>query len=399
MTGVPQPLSGLRVVDMTSLAMGPLATQILGDYGADVIKVESLPGDPFRNTLPTNSPGMGHVFLQFNRNKRSLAIDLKAPSALAAFLKLVATADIFVSNVRPQAMAGLGLGYEALKAINPGIIYCAAYGFSEQGPYAGRPAADDTIQAMSGLVDLQARASGYTVLTASVVADKAVGLTLASAIMAAVIQKMREGVGQFIEVPMFETMVAFVLPEHLAGQAYLPPRGPSGYGRIINPMRRPFATLDGHLCVLPYTTPQWQRFFRMIGRDDLAADPELADPVRRNARTEELYGLIAAAMPHRTTQAWVTDLLAADILFGEVLGPEALLRDPHLEVLGLFPIVDHPTEGRIRLIAPPVRSSTHAASLGRLPPNLGQHSREILHELQLTDSDIDGLLASGSVIG
>ena len=257
MTGVPQPLSGLRVVDMTSLAMGPLATQILGDYGADVIKVESLAGDPFRNTLPTNSPGMGHVFLQFNRNKRSLAIDLKAPSALAAFLKLVATADIFVSNVRPQAMAGLGLGYEALKAINPGIIYCAAYGFSEQGPYAGRPAADDTIQAMSGLVDLQARASGHTVLTASVVADKAVGLTLASAIMAAVIQKMREGVGQFIEVPMFETMVAFVLPEHLAGQAYLPPRGPSGYGRIINPMRRPFATLDGHLCVLPYTTPQW----------------------------------------------------------------------------------------------------------------------------------------------
>lgn len=397
MTPVPQPLAGLRVVDMTSLAMGPLATQILGDYGADVIKVESPAGDPFRNTLPTNSPGMGHVFLQFNRNKRSLAIDLKAPAAREAFLKLMATADIFVSNVRPQAMAGLGLGYEALKTLNPGLIYCAAYGFSEAGPYAGRPAADDTIQAMSGLVELQARASGHALLTASVVADKAVGLTLASAIMAAVIQRMKEGVGQFIEVPMFETMVAFVLPEHLAGQAYLPPRGPSGYARIINPMRRPFATKDGHLCVLPYTTAQWQRFFRMIGRDDLAADPELADPVKRNARTEALYGLIADAMPGRTTQDWVRELLAADILFGEVLGPEALLRDPHLEVMGMFPVVDHPTEGRIHLIAPPVRSSTQATRIGLPPPNLGQHSREILRSLDVTDSAIDALLAAGSL--
>jgi crotonobetainyl-CoA:carnitine CoA-transferase CaiB-like acyl-CoA transferase len=395
---VPQPLAGIRVVDMTTLAMGPIATQLLGDYGADVIKVESPAGDAFRNTLPTNSPGMGHVFLQFNRNKRSLAIDLKATAARSAFLRLVATADIFVSNVRPAAMAKLGLDYESVRAVNPTIIYCAAYGFSAKGPYAGRPAADDTIQAMSGLVEQQARASGTPALTASVVADKAVGLTLATAIMTAVIQRLTTGVGQYIEVPMFEAMVAFVLPEHLGGEAYVPPRGKAGYSRIVNPMRRPFATRDGYLCVLPYTTSQWQRFFRMIGREDLATDPELADPVKRNARIEALYGLIAEAMPGRTTAAWVADLLAADILFGEVLGPEALLRDPHLEAVGMFPVVDHPSEGQIRLIGTPTHSSTDATRLTRLPPVLGQHSREILGLAGLEDSAIDALVAAGSVL-
>lgn len=251
---VVQPLAGLQVVDMTTLAMGPLAAQILGDYGADVIKVESPSGDPFRSTLPTKSAGMGHVFLQFNRNKRSLAIDLKAPATREAFRRLVAGADIFISNVRPAAMAGLALDYEALRAINPALIYCAAYGFSERGPYAGRPAADDTIQALSGLASLQGRATGSPQLVASVVADKAVGLMLTNAVMAAVVHRMRTGQGQQIEVPMFEAMVAFVLPEHLGGLAYVPSRGESGYSRIVNPMRRPYATRDGYLCVLPYTT-------------------------------------------------------------------------------------------------------------------------------------------------
>ena len=399
MSAATQPLAGLTVVDMTSLAMGPLATQILGDYGADVIKVETTAGDPFRNTLPTVSRGMGNTFLQLNRNKRSLAIDLKAPAAREAFRRLVAGADIFVSNVRPAGMAGLGLDYAAVRAINPGIIYCAAYGYSEKGPYAGRPAADDTIQALSGLAALNGMADGGAPrFAASVVADKAVGLTLANAVMAAVIHRMRSGEGQFLEVPMFESMVAFVMPEHLAGNAYIPSRGPSGYSRIVTPMRRPFATADGHLCVLPYTTPQWQRFFRLIGREDLAVDPELADPVKRLARTPELYGMIAAAMPARTTQAWVADLLAADILVGEVLGPEELLEDPHLTQLGTFPEFDHPSEGRIRLIAPPVQASLEVASIRRLPPRLGQHSREILTGAGVSAGEIDALIAAGIVL-
>ena len=267
-----QPLSGLTVVDMTTLAMGPLAAQTLGDYGADVIKVESPAGDPFRSTLPTRSPGMGSVFLQLNRNKRSLALDLKAKPAQDAFRLLLKRADIFVSNVRPAAMAGLALDYESVRAINPEIIYCGAYGFSERGPYAGRPAADDTIQAMCGLVELQSRATGSPQLTATVVADKAVGLTLVNAIMAAIIHRMKTGQGQFVEVPLFEAMTAFVLPEHMAGLSYIPATGASGYSRLINPMRRPHATADGWLCILPYTTAQWHRFFRIIGREDLVQD-------------------------------------------------------------------------------------------------------------------------------
>ena len=392
------PLAGLTVVDITTLAMGPLAAQTLGDYGADVIKVESPSGDPFRATLPTRSPGMGHVFLQFNRNKRSLAIDLKAPAVREPFRRLVASADVFLSNVRPAAMKGLALDYESVRAMNPGIIYCAAYGFSEQGPYAGRPAADDTIQAMSGLASLQGRATGTPQLVASVVADKAVGLMLVNAVMAAVIHRMKTGQGRFIEVPMFEAMVAFVMPEHLGGLAYEPFLGASGYSRIINPMRRPYATSDGHLCVLPYTTPQWQRFFKLIGRDDLAGDAELADPVKRNARLHELYGLIATAMPSRSTRDWVADLLAADILFGEMLGPEELVKDPHLEVVGMFPEFDHPTEGRIRLIRPPVQALAGGGRSLRLPPGLGQHSRDILSGLGVTQSEIDDLVRAGSVV-
>ena len=394
----PQPLAGLRVLDMTSLAMGPLAAQILGDYGADVVKVEPPSGDAFRDTIPMNSPGMGHAYLQFNRNKRSLAIDLKAPSARDAFTKLIEQADIIVSNVRSSGMRGLGLDYETVAAINPAIIYCAAYGFSERGPYGGRPAADDTIQAISGMASLQGRMTGAPQFVASVVADKAAGLTLCNAILAAIIHRMKTGRGQFIELSMFEAMVAFVMPEHLAGLTYDPPRGGSGYNRIMNPMRRPFATGDGYLSVLPYTTKQWQRFFRLIGREDLADDPDIAVPAKRNGRTTELYGLIEQAMPAKTTREWVALLLEADILFGEVLTPEQLVTDPHLDATGLFALVDHPTEGRIRLMNSPVYSSEAPTRLAQLPPTLGQHSREILTDAGLDGAAIDALVASGHVL-
>lgn len=394
----PQPLAGLRVLDMTSLAMGPLAAQILGDYGADVVKVEPPSGDAFRDTIPMNSPGMGHAYLQFNRNKRSLAIDLKDPAARDAFTKLIEQADIIVSNVRSSGMRGLGLDYETVAAINPAIIYCAAYGFSERGPYGGRPAADDTIQAISGMASLQGRMTGAPQFVASVVADKAAGLTLCNAILAAIIHRMKTGRGQFIELSMFEAMVAFVMPEHLAGLTYDPPRGGSGYNRIMNPMRRPFATGDGYLSVLPYTTKQWQRFFRLIGREDLADDPDIAVPAKRNARTTELYGLIEQAMPAKTTREWVALLLEADILFGEVLTPEQLVTDPHLDATGLFALVDHPTEGRIRLMNSPVYSSEAPTRLAQLPPTLGQHSREILTDAGLDGAAIDALVASGHVL-
>jgi crotonobetainyl-CoA:carnitine CoA-transferase CaiB-like acyl-CoA transferase len=219
-----------------------------------------------------------------------------------------------------------------------------------------------------------------------------------NAILAAVIHRMKTDRGQFIELSMFEAMVSFVMSEHMSGLTYDPPAGASGYSRIMNPWRRPYATKDGYLSVLPYTTAQWRRFFTLIGRDDLAEDPELANPVQRNARVSELYTLIAEAMPRRTSKAWVADLLSADILFGEVLSPEELITDPHLEATGLFAMVDHPTEGRIRLINPPVRSSERIARMSRLPPTLGQHSVEILREILVDTDRIDDLVRRGLVI-
>ena len=375
-----------------------MAAQTLGDYGAEVIKIESLEGDPFRATVPSRNPGMGHAFLQLNRNKRSLAIDLKAPAARRAFDRLVQRADIVMSNVRPSGMAGLALDYPAVKAINPAIIYAAAYGFSERGPYAGRPAADDTIQAMSGFAELQGRTAGAPQLVASVVADKAVGLMLVNAILTAVIHRMKTGEGQAIKVPMFEAMVSFVMPEQMAGLSFVPAEGVSGYGRIINPMRRPHATSDGWVVVLPYTTAQWHRFFQFIGRADLMADSELADPAKRNHRLQELYGVVAAAMPSRSTADWVTALLAADILFGEVFSPEQLLTDPHLAAMGLFQTVSHATEGDTRLMGFPIQSSAGSTELSRLPPLLGQHSRAVLEEAGVSPAEVDALIASGSVV-
>ena len=374
---------------MTSLGMGPLAGQILGDYGADVIKLEAPTGDIFRHVLPQRSPGMSHAFIQFNRNKRSVALDLKAADGQAAMRRLLQTADVVLSNLRPSAMKGLGLDYDAVRAIKPDIIFCACYGYSERGPYAGRPAADDTIQAMSGLAGLQRMAYGTLQFVASVVADKAVGLALVNAVMAAIIHRMKSGRGQAIEVPMFETMVAFVMPEHVAGRTFDPPLGEAGYSRVVNPERRPYATRDGYLCVLPYTTAQWLRFFRLIGRDDLAGDPQMADASQRSKRFQELYALIDKAMPERTTQEWVDALVENDILFGRVNSPEDLLTDPHLAALDMFPIVDHPSEGQLRLIGFPIGFSETPNQLYRLPPNLGQHTREVLAELGFADAELD----------
>lgn len=385
------PLAGIRVLDMTSLGMGPLAGQILGDHGADVIKVEPLTGDTFRHMLPQSSSGMSHVFLQFNRNKRSIALDLKSHDGKQAVMSLLRNCDIFLSNMRPSAMKSLGLEYEAIRLLNPGIIFCGAYGYSERGPYAGRPAADDTIQAMSGLTDVQRRGTGRSQFVATIVADKAVGLALVNSVLAALIYRMKTGKGQAIEVPMFETMVAFVLPEHMGGKAFEPSRGDTGYSRILNPERRPYPTRDGALCVLPYTTAQWLRFFKLIGRDDLAQDPTLQDSLARTARIPELYAIIDKVMPSRTTQEWVDALIANDIMFGSVNSIDDLIADQHLRALDMFPVVQHPTEGAIRLIGFPISFSESPCGLYRLPPRLGEHSRQILAEVGYSEAELDRL--------
>lgn len=378
-----QPLSGIRLLDLSSLGMGPFATQVLGDHGADVIKLEAPEGDVFRHVVPQRSRAMSHTFIQFNRNKRSVALDLKSTEGRAALEPLIRSADIVLITMRSDAARGLGLDYDSVKAIKPDIIYCAAYGYSDRGPYGGRPAMDDAIQAACGLAWMQREVSGSSQFVANVVADKATGLTIVNSILAALIHRMKTGRGQRIEVPMFETMVAFVMPEHMAGQTFDPPLGPAGYARVINPDRRPFQTKDGWLCVVPYTTPQWLRFFRLIGRKDLASQPEMADPMYRSRRFQELYALIDAAMPARTNAEWTEVLLEQDILFAEVNSPQDLLADPHLQATGMFTTVDHPTEGALKLLGFPVSFSETPCRLRRLPPNLGEHTGEVLAELGL----------------
>jgi crotonobetainyl-CoA:carnitine CoA-transferase CaiB-like acyl-CoA transferase len=374
MTG---PLTGIRVIDLTSVGMGPYATQIMGDMGADVIKVESPEGDVFRHAAPYRHPGMGAAYLNLNRNKRSIVLDLKQTDQLQILLRLIAKADVFIYSVRPQAIRKLGLGYEVLSESNPRLIYCGVYGFSEAGPYAGRPAFDDIIQAMSGLAWLQGHnhPDGPQYVN-TIVADKTAGLTAAWAIAMALFERERSGIGQAIEVPMFETMVSFNLIEHLAGETFRPAEGAMGYDRVLSPHRRPYRTKDGYIGLLPYTNAHWQRFFTIAAREELAADARFCDPSSRSRNIAELYRILSEIVAGKSTAEWAELLGKADIPMTTVLSPEDLLNEPHL-----FRDDMHPTEGPIRSIGIPVRFSRTPGAIQRLAPGLDEHRDEILAEL------------------
>ncbi len=377
------PLAGVRVIDLTTVAMGPYATQILGDMGADVIKVESPEGDVFRYAAPQRHPGMGAAFLNLNRNKRSIVLDLKRPAERARLLELARDADVFVYNVRAQSMRKLGLDYETLAAANPRIIYCGAYGFSEAGPYAGQPAFDDIIQAMSGIAALQGHNSGAgPAYVNTIIADKAAGLTAAYAIAMALYERERSGHGQAIEVPMYETIVSFTLLEHMAGETFVPAVGAMGYERVLSPNRKPYRTRDGYIGLLPYTTAQWQRFFAAAGESALAADPRVADPSQRSRNINMLYAELARILATRTTAEWLELLKDADIPMAPVRTPDELLADPHLAAVDFFREVDHPSEGRMRTLGIPVRFSRTPGSVRSLPPRLDEHHDEILNEIK-----------------
>ena len=302
------PLEGIRIVDLTSVVFGPYATRTMGEMGADIIKVESPDGDTLRGVEPARSPGMGANFLNVNRNKRSLALDLKRAEAHDALLTVAAGADVFVHSLRPKAIAKLGLTYTDVVAASKQIIYCNAWGFGRGGPYADVPAYDDIIQAMSGIADLNAITSGEPAYASQIVADKTSSLMLVSAITAALLHRERGGGGQEIEVPMFETLVSYSLVEHLNGEGFVPPESPVGYDRVLSPYRRPYATADGHVAVLPYTTKQWRAFFEAAGRPEMFDDPMVVDPATRSRSIDTLYGMVAEIMPERTTAEWMEAL-------------------------------------------------------------------------------------------
>ena len=389
------PLAGIRVVDMTMNVLGPYASQLLGDMGADVIKVEPPEGDTLRGIGPCRHPGMGPYFLNLNRNKRSVVLDLKAEAARDALGRIIETADAFIFSFRPKAMARLGLAYAAVAARNPGIIYCGAAGFGQSGPYADRPAYADLLLAAIGVPVLQARTPEAPAFVNCAIADRVVGMALASAVGMALYHREKTGRGQAIEIPMFETMTEFVMGDHLYGRTFEPPLGPAGYVRMINPERRPYATQDGHIGVLVYNDKHWRRFFELIGRPDMAADPRYATISGRTDNIQYLYGFLAETFRTKTTRDWERLLAEADIPATALVTPDALIDDPHMAAVGFFKHVEHPSEGPIRVMDVPQTWSDSQPDITRHAPKAGEHTVEVLRVVGLDQAIVDGLLAGG----
>jgi crotonobetainyl-CoA:carnitine CoA-transferase CaiB-like acyl-CoA transferase len=391
------PLDGVKILDLTTVVMGPYATQILADYGADVVKVEPPEGDIMRYNAPMRSKGMGHIFLNANRNKRSAVLDLKTDAGRAACLAIAKGADVLVYNIRPQAMARLKLSWEALRAVNPRLIYVGAFGYSQRGPYAAKAAYDDLIQGAVGLPWLFREAGGAAPrYLPAIVADRATGLHIVNAICAALYRREKSGRGQRIDVPMFESLLQLVLGEHLAGETYVPPQGGLGYGRMLAKGRRPYATKDGYVCVLVYNDKQWRAFFELIGRPELLKDPKYATQEARSRDYEGAYALVAEEMQKRSTAEWIAALEGADIPVQRMNSLADILADPHLAAIGYFREVEHPSEGRIRAMAVPSEWSESAPEYRRHAPRFGEHTREVLREAGLGEAEIEAMIASGA---
>lgn len=382
-------LDGIRVVELTTVILGPWATQMLGDMGADVIKVETPTGDTTRHTGPRKNAGMGSLYLATNRNKRSIVLDLTKESGREALFKVIKTADVFVHNLRPKVAKKLGLEYDKFKEEFPDLVYCAAYGFRAGGPMADKPAYDDIIQAASGLADLLTITSDQPRYVPTIIADKASSLNLVSAILAGLLSRERGGGGQAIEVPMFEALVDFVMVEHLYGACFEPPIAKMGYERLLNTMRKPYATTDGYLAVLPYTDRNWQDLFDVAGRDDLKDDPRFESHASRVDHSQEIYGLLADIIATRSSAEWQRELDARNIPVQTVMTKEMLLEDEQLNATGFWRLEEHPTEGTLRMIDPPIRFSKTPSTIRSMPPHLGEQSGDILREAGYSEAEID----------
>lgn len=392
------PLSGYRILDLTSVMMGPAATQIMGDMGAEIIKVESPDGDVLRLVQPARHRGMGAAFLNSNRGKRSIVLDLKKPDGRAALLRLVEGADVLIYSMRPATLEGLGLGYEACRKANPKMIYCGAYGFGEDGPYAGQPAYDDVIQSASGLADIQSYVTGEPRYVASVAADKTVGLTVVYAVTMALLHRERTGEAQRVDVPMFETMVQFNLFEHTSGMQFVPQDGPAGYIRMKSPHRRPYRTADGYVAALPYTKKNWQRFFEIVGMPEMIEDERVTNSELRSHKVGELYEKVTPALAGWKSAELLAALRAADIPCAPMNRLEDLPNDPHIRATGFLREVEHPTEGTLLQTGVPIRFSRSPGTPGRSAPRLGEHSVEILAEAGYDESEIGAMIGTGAAV-
>ena len=392
------PLAGVRIVDMTSVIMGPFATQILAALGADVIKVESPEGDNMRHVGPMRNPGMGPIFLQANQGKRSVVLDLKQAAARQALLQLLADADVFISNVRPQAMARLGLDWQTLEQSHPRLIHVSCCGFDQAGPYAAKPAYDDLIQGATGVPWLAQQYGGgepsYAPMT---LGDRVTGLHAVYAVTAALYAREKTGKGQAVVVPMFEAMTQFILGDHMAGLSFEPPLGDAGYARLLTRHRKPYRTRDGHLCVLIYNDKHWHSFFSAIGQGERMREPMFATHGQRAANIDAVYAEVASLMRERSTAEWRALLDAADVPNMPMASPEDLLADPHHAATGFVREIEHPSEGRLRTTANPTQwSATPPDRQAAAAPQLGQHTLQVLREAGLDEAQIAALQASGA---
>ena len=387
------PLRGVRILDMTSVVFGAYATQMLGDLGAEVIKVE-FPGgrrggggDIMRWTgaLPKDCPpDLGPIFLAINRNKRSVLLDLRDEAAAAQLRRLIKTCDVFAASVRYEGLKRLGLDYEAVRGIRPDIVYCHGAGYGSAGPYAGEPAYDDLIQAGSGLADLLPRTDGDPTprYLPTLAADKVAGLFMCNAITAALFHRERTGEGQFVEVPMLECVTSFNLVENMFGHTFDPPTGQWSYSRSANPNRKPFPTKDGYIGLLPYTDQQWDQFFEIAGwSETLSKDPRFTDFRTRAAHLRELYAMVDEVTRTRTTAEWLELLKPLNIPVVKMNRFDDLPGDPHLSAVDFFQRRVHPDAGPYISVRPPVSYSASPANVRRHPPRLGQHTAEVLAEI------------------
>ncbi|WP_299454064.1 CoA transferase [uncultured Pigmentiphaga sp.] len=388
-------LAGIRVLDLTSAVVGPYASKIMADNGADVIKVESSDGDVIRWIAgPSPTPGMSGKFLHLNRGKRSIVLDLKKAEGREAVMRLVAQSDVLLINMRPKAVERLGLAYENVSRVNPRLVYCAMVGFGP-GPYRDTPAYDSIIQGGAGVAALSEMATGEPRYVPYVVADRTVGLMALNAVLMALLQRERTGAGQQIEVPMFENMAALVLSEHLYGSTFDPPLSPPGDLRLIDPEAKPVKTLDGYICLTTNTDAQAFALMRVMGRPEMQTDPRFSTKQARAAHSREYFSIRAQEMAKRTTAEWLALLKEADIPAMPYNTLDSLVVDPHIQAAGVLRAAEHPTEGRMWDLSDPTYMSARGEVELRPAPTLGQHGAEILAEAGYTPEEIESLSASG----
>ncbi|SIT41724.1 Acetyl-CoA acetyltransferase [Paraburkholderia piptadeniae] len=379
--------------------MGPYASLLLAEMGADVCKVEAPEGDTTRNVGPGRNAGMAAIFLHLNRNKRSIVLNLKTQSGLNALKQMIRSADVLLYSLRPQAMERLGLSYEQVCALNPRIVYCGAFGFSQRGPYAARPAYDNLIQAGVGIPASQARKTGgEPSYVATAIADRQVGMATSLAVLGALFHRAQTGRGQAVSVPMFETFAHFVLGDHLYSHTFVPPLGDWGYARMTAPGRRPFPTLDGHISVEVYADRHWQRLFCAVGKPEMSNDPRYVSVHTRAQHMDELYDFLSTTFTTRTTAEWDKLLTEADIPVIPVHTPESVLSDPHMQAVGFFGEEMHPSEGKIRTIGSPFEWGDSPPASRFPAPRLGQHTIELMREYGLSESEIETAVGHGGAL-